>query len=38
MFFFVCVLDGERIPGVPSLLFPVPGQYSSGRVWHGGRM
>ncbi|KTF79431.1 hypothetical protein cypCar_00039787 [Cyprinus carpio] len=33
----VC-LYGECVPGVPSLLFPVPGQHSSGRVWHGGRM
>ncbi len=34
----ICVSDGECVPGIPSLLFPVPGQHSSGWVWHGGRM
>lgn len=28
--------DGKCVPGVSTLLFPIPGQHSRGRVWHGG--
>lgn len=28
--------DGERVPGAPALLLPLPGQHPGGRVRHGG--
>lgn len=28
--------DGERVPGTPALVLPVPGQHPGGRVWDGG--
>lgn len=36
---FVCVfVDDQPVSGPPTLLFPVPGQYSGGWVWNGGRL